>query len=285
MENLQSILSRDLPEITGRNVHLSVDLGFLVRHKVLSPSRLNSFTEELLDAVIDLAGPARSVMVSTFNFDFGRTQLFDVLLSEPQVGRFSQLSMKHPLGIRTLAPLYSFKVFGAHTAQLEPYPFERCFGEESPFDFQVNHSYLLLTIGHHINKALTLVHHSENVAGVPWREETVLRGRVRTVDRQWRSARVNFFARKPGVAFSGLTIEGDKHFRDIGLIQRREVSSRGKRLPVEFGDLKRMHCDFVSSLSQNETRLAAPIYDGKPNPLVITGGVADRLFSRSLNEE
>lgn len=282
MENLMAVLARDLPEITGRNIHLSVDLGFLVRHKVFAPSRLDSFADELLAAVINLAGPSKSVVVSTFNFDFGRTQRFDVLLSDAQVGRFSQLAMKNQSGIRTPAPFYSFKVFGPHARELEPYPFQKTTGENSPFDFLIQHDYLLLAIGHHINKALTLVHHSENVAGVPWRYEKLFEGLVRGSDRVWHSARTTFFVRQTGVLFSGLTISGDEHFRSTKKIRSRRISLGQMGMPLELGELVKIHEDLVSSLSQNETRLSAPLLEAKPNPDVITARIADRIFSKGL---
>lgn len=282
MEELTRALARDLPEILGRNIHLSVDLGFLLRERVLPPARLASFSEELLYAVLSLVGPTKSVMVSTFNFDFGTTKRFDVQQSKSQVGRFSQISMENPLGIRTASPFYSFKVFGTHTQTLEPYPFRRCTGEKSPFDFQIKHHYLLIAIGHHINKALTLVHHSENIAGVSWRYEKIFEGLVKGLDKLWQPAETSFFVRKDGVLFSGLTIEGDEHFRLAHTIGTRTVSLGHLGVPVEFGEVRKIHEDLVWSLSQKETRLSAPILKGRPNPGVITAKIADRLFANGV---
>ena len=270
--------------IHGRNIQLSVDLGFITRHTSVGPGSLDSFSLGLLDYFRQAIGRENSVMVAAYNFDFGEKQFFSSDSSPSHVGRFSTTLLRHPDAFRTLIPFYSFLVFGPHKEKLHPYPYVRSTGKASPFEFQVEEKYLLVAIGHHASKALTIVHHAEDLAQVAWRHSVWRVGDVMGIDGKIRRLRVQFYARNSGVKFSGLTILGDQIMREKGVIRHRRVDFDGLSLPCEVVDLAALTSELSASLSAGSNKLVSPMTELETSDFFLTGQVADHAFMQGLRE-
>lgn len=275
----------DLSSLEGRNVHLSVDLGFILRHTSVGADEFAGFSEMLVDALRQRVGQKHSLMISAYNYDFGKDRFFSAMESPSHVGRFSNLLLKHPDVVRTVIPFFSFLVLGTHQKKLNPYPYLRSTGAESPFDFQVRENYLLLAIGHHASKALTIIHHAEDLARVAWRKTIWREGTVEAMDGTTQHLRVQFLARKSGVEFSGLTLLGDRLMRKNGVIGRRRILVNGSSVPCELVELSALTDELVTSLSTGSVGLVAPILLGDVLSQVISPRVADNLFMERLEED
>jgi len=266
----------------GRNIQLSVDLGFILRHTSVPASSLESFSVRLLDAFRQGIGPEKSVMVAAYNYDFGEKQFFGCDSSPSQVGRFSRILLGHPDALRTLIPFFSFLVFGSHKDQLDPYPYVRSTGKASPFEFQIDKKYLLVAVGHHASKALTIVHHAEDLAQVAWRHSVWREGEVMGIDGATRRLNVQYLARNPGVKFSGLTLMGDQLLREKGIITSRWLDFEGLSLPFEVVDLAAFVSELLASLFLGSAKVVTPITNSDMFENVLTSQMADRMFLEGI---
>lgn len=223
-------------------------------------------------------------MVAAYNFDFREKQFFGSDSSPSQVGRFSRILLGHPDALRTLIPFYSFLVFGSHKDKLDPYPYVRSTGKASPFEFQIEEKYLLVAIGHHASKALTIIHHAEDLAQVPWRRSVWREGEVMGIDGATRRLNVQFLARNPGVKFSGLTLMGDQLMRERGIIATRWLDFEGLSLPCEVVDLAAFVSELLASLSGGSAKLVSPITNSDMFDVVLASQMADRMFLEGIQK-
>ena len=137
-----------------------------------------------LDSHIDVlrgAAEGRDLWVPSFNYDFGKSGLFDVKESPSQLGPIPERFRTTHAEWRTPIPIFSITGLG-HSPQPRWGPETDPFGEDSIFAELVRQDGVVLYYGEtfHYN---TLVHYSERVSGGPvYRYDKLFPGRVILAD-------------------------------------------------------------------------------------------------------
>lgn len=261
---------------------VSVDLMMLLRVTRVPAAAAPDLAQTLLDVLLDAAGPAATLLISTFNFDFPRSRLFDVAQSPAQTGAFGSMLLARHAASRTPIPFYSFLVFGAQAEALLSRRFANSTGEDSVFEWMMARHTSLVTIGHHYVKAMTSTHHAEQIAGVSYRHVKLFSGQVVGLH-QSADVEVTFFARDLELCqFSGMTLAGDAHLRTSRIIGSFRYQGERHAMMVYEVDLAAANRAFVASFSGGGAPFIDYVPVGGDNPDVITGQVADRLHLQDL---
>ena len=132
-------------------------------------------------AVLRDAASSRPLWLPAFNYDFGRTGVFDVKASESQLGPIPERFRVAHAEWRTSIPIFSITGIG-HASQPRWGSETDPFGDDSIFAELVRRDGVVLYYGEtfHYN---TLVHYSERVSGGPvYRYDKLFPGRVVMAD-------------------------------------------------------------------------------------------------------
>lgn len=287
--------SHELPQATGPVIWLSADFRSLLAGTGINFRLSADVAETLVHSVLEQAGPAGSVVVSAFNFDFPRSRCFDVANAPVQTGAFGQQLLSRQPQQRTAHPFYSLLVYGQAQSLLLDLPTSSSLlcqstGPGSVFDWLIHANTELITVGHHYVKSLTAVHHAEHVAGVPFRYNKQFQGVVRRI-RDWPNAAASqdeaidcaFYVRELGVCdFSSLTERGDHEFRRQGLVHVNAVTNGRRPLLVHNINHAPAHQLMVVDLQSGNNAYTDYFGPNKPNVDVITGERADALYHAEL---
>ena len=117
----------------------------------------------------------RTLLIPTFNYDFDKSKVFDLVEDLGQVGALSKYySRKYP-NFRTRTPIFNFVIKNnANLFTLEPQT--NCFGRGSTFDtLKLNDGYVMM-IGNNRN---TFIHYVEEVFSVGYRYTKKFKGKVK----------------------------------------------------------------------------------------------------------
>jgi aminoglycoside 3-N-acetyltransferase len=166
--------------------------------RLVKPTRdRNAYLDLHIDVLKKISGE-RPLWLPTFNYDFPRTQIFDVLNSESQLGPIPERFRTTNAEWRTEIPIFSISGIGRNPqprwgTMTDP------FGKDSIFADLVRNDGVVLYYGDtfHYN---TLVHYAERVAGGPvYRYDKVFRGAVINADGESTSGSLNYHVRPLGM--------------------------------------------------------------------------------------
>ena len=166
--------------------------------RLVKPTRdRNAYLDSHIAVMREVAGD-RALWLPTFNYDFPRTRVFDVVNSESQLGPIPERFRAAHAEWRTLIPIFSIAGIGDNPqprweSMTDP------FGDDSIFAGLVKNDGVVLYYGDtfHYN---TLVHFAERVAGGPvYRYDKVFSGTV--IDAHGRSIEgsLNYHVRPMGM--------------------------------------------------------------------------------------
>lgn len=123
----------------------------------------------LLDSIIDIIGPAGTILVPTFNWDFCKGKTFDIRKSPSQTGSIGKVALKRDDFKRTQHPIYSFAVWGSGADELVAMENRSSFGADGPFAWCRYHNTKNVFIDVECQHSYTFVHYVEEMIGVPYR--------------------------------------------------------------------------------------------------------------------
>ncbi len=113
--------------------------------------------------------PQGTLAVPTFNFSFGRGEVYDPKNTPSQgMGVFSEYVRNRPQAMRTLHPMQSIAVVGLWAPDLVSRDTASAFDPGSAFERMLELDFKLLLLGADI-QAVSMVHYSEQRAQVPYR--------------------------------------------------------------------------------------------------------------------
>lgn len=135
---------------------------------------------QALDAALGLsAGQEGTLAVPTFNFAFARGEAYDpVTTPSEKMGAFSEAVRLLPQAKRTPHPLQSLAVVGHWAGDLAGRDTPGAFDPGSAFERMLELDFGLLLLGASV-QAVSMVHYSEQRAGVPYRYWKTFSGRVK----------------------------------------------------------------------------------------------------------
>jgi len=125
-------------------------------------------------------GPAGTLVVPTFNFDFPSNLEFDPLATPSKgMGAFSEYVRVHPDSKRTLHPMQSVACNGKYAADLAERDTPCAFDDGSAYDRMLELDFKLLLLGANV-QSVSMLHYSEQRARVPYRYWKEFTGQIRT---------------------------------------------------------------------------------------------------------
>ncbi len=141
----------------------------------------------LLDALAAVVGPGGTILVPTYTFSFCRGEPFDVDRTPTAGGpwsrsvEFLELVRGRPGAIRSRDPIHSVAGIGPRAAELLSGASASCFGPGSVFERICRANARICVIGAPLDEA-TIRHHTEEMAGVPFRYRKLFTGEIRDRD-------------------------------------------------------------------------------------------------------
>jgi aminoglycoside 3-N-acetyltransferase len=132
------------------------------------------------EALKSIIGPAGTLVVPTFNFDFPRSLEFDPLATPSKgMGAFSEYIRQHPDSKRTLHPMQSVACSGKYADDLAGRDTPSAFDNGSAYDRMFELDFKLLLLGANV-QSVSMLHYSEQRARVPYRYWKEFSGQIHT---------------------------------------------------------------------------------------------------------
>jgi aminoglycoside 3-N-acetyltransferase len=123
----------------------------------------------ILDSLLQILGPAGTLILPLFNFDFPNSKHFSIMDTPSQMGRITEdARLKYP-GVRTGHPMYSFYVMGRHEKAFLGLVNRSGYGADSPFARLLDLDGKIGVVDLEDQDSMTMYHHVEEVLDVPYR--------------------------------------------------------------------------------------------------------------------
>lgn len=214
----------------GRALVLAKRLGYHIRSGEI-PKSIVEFVGQQFDTNEDL------ISFPAFNYDFGRTRVFDVARDEVQVGRLPEWVRTHSSLQRCQTPFFS--TLSNDPIQHSDGDVINPFGPVSHFQTLYDESGLLVFLGTSI-EYMTFLHFVEEASGGPlYRYEKSFPGTVISIEAQRRACNVTMHVRPSG-AF--LAYDFEKIKNDLGQVGLLHTDPNGEQLM--WGDARTI-CDYL----------------------------------------
>lgn len=201
--------------------------GLLAHSALQLLGRPQGGMQMVLDSLMEAIGQSGTLAVPTFPFTFNRGIDYDPQTTPSKgMGAFSEFVRQQPNALRTTHPMQSLAILGKEAADLARRDTPSAFDDGSAFDSMVKLGFKLLLLGADI-QAASIVHYSEQRAGVPYRYWKDFNGRIKIGD-QWQTRTYRMFVRDLGL---------DPQLR-LAPIQQ-DLASKGlwHSSPLNFGEI------------------------------------------------
>ena len=206
INQVSELIIKTLSFNNKKNCWLSIDiLSFLTLFNIRKRNHIDIILERIFIELINYGTNFENLLISSFTNDFITKRNFHVSTSKPYVNSFSKYIFNKKYLNRTLHPFFSFFNFGLKKDNRDLNKFTDSFGKNSVFNFMIENDFQLITLGHHYVQSFTIVHHLEQIIGVPYREELSFKGKLSNVTYDVEGL-FNYFFRKGNICEgSGLT--------------------------------------------------------------------------------
>lgn len=134
-----------------------------------APGGVEGGPQTVIDAILDVIGPAGTLIMPTFNYDFLRGTPWDIRTTPSQMGILTELVRNDPRAKRMFHAIYSMAAIGKHADEVAEHNANDCFGESTIFSKFRQWDAKLLILGLPYSKSITFLHHCEQAAGVDYR--------------------------------------------------------------------------------------------------------------------
>jgi len=141
---------------------------------VADPSNRTQFCMTY-EAILDEVFGQQGYLIPTFNYDYCRTAVYDVVETPSEVGALTDYYRRNYPGCRTRTPIFHFCIRHHRGFTLETHT--NCFDDQSTFGELVRAGGAVLFLGAPLN-ANTFVHHVEELSKVPYRFHKTFSGTV-----------------------------------------------------------------------------------------------------------
>jgi len=152
-----------------------IDLGISAGDSLLIHSAIQFLgqpiggLEMIFNAISEILTPKGTIAVPTFNFDFAKgIDFYSQTTPSKGMGVFSEFVRTQPSSLRTFHPLQSISINGFFASELVSRTTPGAFDPCSAFERMLELDFKLLLLGATID-ACSIIHYSEQKAGVPYR--------------------------------------------------------------------------------------------------------------------
>lgn len=262
---------------------LSIDFFILLRNSGIHFKKSKLAAHFIVNSIIDGMNNDQKLIISTFNFDFAKSKIFDRKKTEGQTGAFGNLLLEKYHENRIDHPFYSFIIFQRGNNPASEYAFHHSSGYNSIFDWLITNNTELVTVGHHYVKAFSTIHHAEHLADVDFRYVKSFSGKLHDNGRFIREIETSLYVRNTERCdFSSITYQGDLALRESLAIGHALITSVEKPILIHLLDLRRAHDIILPDLLDRKFELVDYFGPTKPNQHVITGSDGDKLYHKEL---
>lgn len=87
----------------------------------------------IYESLLKSLGPDGTLILPLFNFDFPKTNFFDIRQTPSHMGALTEIARANELSVRTGHPIYSFSVVGRHADEFKDINNYSGYGADSPF--------------------------------------------------------------------------------------------------------------------------------------------------------
>jgi aminoglycoside N3'-acetyltransferase len=212
-----------------------------IRESRLENREGSEYSDQSRLSTLDSRISEGTLAVPTFNFAFARGEPYDPQVTPAQgMGAFSEYVRQHPAARRTSHPMQSLAVIGRYAADLASRDTPSAFDPGSAFERLLELDFKLLLLGADV-QAVSVVHYSEQRAGVPYRYWKDFTSRVKTSG-GWESRTYRMFARD-------LEIDPRLDLRPIqALLQSHD---QWRTVPLHYGQIAACRLlDFVAAADE-----------------------------------
>ena len=141
-------------------------------------------------------GERATILMPAFTFSFGQSRQWNCLSSPSETGALTEYFRKRPGVLRTIHPFHSLSVCGPRAEAFASCDNLSSFGPGSPFARLVDMEAVNLALGTEFVGGATFLHHTEEVAAVPYRFYKDFPGQVLDQYAQTRSSTYRMFVRE-----------------------------------------------------------------------------------------
>jgi aminoglycoside 3-N-acetyltransferase len=173
--------------------------------------------EAFLGAFRAVLGPDGTLVLPAFTYSYTKDEVFDPASTPPTpaMGTLPNALWRHPDAVRSLDPIFSVIAFGGGARELIAQAgADDCFGPRSLYARLLERDAAMLNIG--IASHSSLIHHVEQVNGVPYR----------SIKRFHGITRVDGEERESEVAYNVRSLEDARHVPDFHRVDR-DARARG----------------------------------------------------------
>lgn len=201
--------------------------GLLVHSALQFLGRPEGGLQMVLETLLEAVGPQGTIAVPAFPFTFHHGIDYDPETTPSKgMGAFSEYVRQQPDALRTSHPMQSVAVIGRQAADLAGRDTLSAFDDGSAFDRMLQLGFKLLLLGADI-QAASMVHYSEQRAGVPYRYWKDFSGRIKVGD-HWQPRTYRMFVRD---------LDLDPKLKLAPIQRALENSRQWHSSPVNFGEI------------------------------------------------
>lgn len=123
----------------------------------------------IYDSLIESLGDEGTLILPLFNFDFPKTNFFDINETPSHMGALTEIARNHEKSVRTGHPIYSFSVRGKHSDKFKGIDNKSGYGINSPFTMIRELKGRIASIGLSDQNSMTSYHYVEECNLVDYR--------------------------------------------------------------------------------------------------------------------
>jgi aminoglycoside 3-N-acetyltransferase len=148
---------------------LPVGRVYVVHSSLLKLGLIEGGLKGIMQCLWEVLGEDATIVMPTFTFAFGRTRVWDYHQTCSETGALTEHFRKLPGAMRSIHPFHSLAAMGPRADQFAQCESLSSFGPGSPFALLYEMEAINISIGIDLDGGATFLHHTEEVAQVPYR--------------------------------------------------------------------------------------------------------------------
>lgn len=192
------MIKTSLTQLTDalRSLKLPANHVYIIHSSMLKFGIIEGGLPGVMNCLKEVLGPEATILMPTFTFSFGRSRVWDYHTSKSEVGALTEYFRKLPNSMRTIHPFHSLAVAGRIASEFSICTNKSSFGERSPFDLLYEMDAINISLGTEFEGGATFLHHTEEMAQVPYRYYKEFPGEVKDRNGDLLSGAFKMFVRE-----------------------------------------------------------------------------------------
>lgn len=212
------------------------ELGVCTGDMLLVHSAFNSFgpviggPQIVIDALSEAVGKDGTLVMPTFNFDFGKGVPYDRKNTPSKMGAIGELTRINPHATRIHHPMYSFAVLGKLAPELSLLKNVSAYGTDSLFGELYRRRGKILILGLSYNNSMTFFHHVEEMTGCNYRYMKSFTGDIIYEDGTTKKETYTMFVRDIDAGVHTMVDPAGEKLDQLGLVNKIKIGNCDAKL-------------------------------------------------------